>query len=356
MQGVIEQPVDQRAAVAVHDRLGHAGGAGGIDHPDRVIERQLLERHGRVALDHRGPGTGTRQCRAVIQVRQQHQVLQGGQVVAQAGDHIQAVEILAAVAVAVHRDHHLRIDLLKAVEHAAGAHVRRTAGPDRADAGAGQERHHRFRNIGQVGHHPVAGAHAQAAQAGGGGGDLPVQLAPGEGLAASQLGAGFNGRAARVADMKAEHLLGEIQAGTLEPFGAGHGVAVQHPGIGLRMANIEVFPERRVEALQLVHRPVPELRVIAETQPFLGLQPAHVVGQAAVGHAVGVRRPERRRRVVVAVHGLSRAGARRGPTQPPNRHRRCFDCHYVDTNRLQTSQGAAARKAPKRYSRRPPLG
>ena len=43
LEGEALQRVHQHAAVAVHDRLGRARGAGGKDDPQRMVERQLLE-------------------------------------------------------------------------------------------------------------------------------------------------------------------------------------------------------------------------------------------------------------------------------------------------------------------------
>ena len=43
MQLVLDQVLDQRAAGAVHDALGHAGGTRGIHDVQRVVEGQLLE-------------------------------------------------------------------------------------------------------------------------------------------------------------------------------------------------------------------------------------------------------------------------------------------------------------------------
>ena len=51
-----------------------------------------------------------------------------------AADHLAAVEVLAAVAVAVDREEDLRLDLGEAVDDAGGAEVGRAARPDRADA------------------------------------------------------------------------------------------------------------------------------------------------------------------------------------------------------------------------------
>jgi hypothetical protein len=59
VQGLERQRHDDGAAVAMHDGLGQAGGAAGIDDPQRVVKRQpqRLERGGLV--HHFGCGVGT---------------------------------------------------------------------------------------------------------------------------------------------------------------------------------------------------------------------------------------------------------------------------------------------------------
>ena len=85
-----------------------------------------------------------------------------------------AVVRLAAVAVAVDGDHHLRRDLAEAVEHGDAPHVGGTGRPDGADADHGKEGDRGFRNVGQVGHHAVAALHAHGTQAGGQRADLAL--------------------------------------------------------------------------------------------------------------------------------------------------------------------------------------
>ncbi len=60
----------QRAPMAVHDGLGHSGRAGGIDHPQGMVERQLLKRHGFVMGQHIGPAHTVFQPGARVQIGQ----------------------------------------------------------------------------------------------------------------------------------------------------------------------------------------------------------------------------------------------------------------------------------------------
>ena len=76
-----------------------------------------------------------------------------------------AVDPLPAVRVAVDGQQHLRLDLGEAVDHAARPELGRDAGPDRAQAGRGQEGDQRLGAVGQVGDDAVALLHAQRLQA-----------------------------------------------------------------------------------------------------------------------------------------------------------------------------------------------
>ena len=81
-------------------------------------------------------------------------------------DDAAAVEIAAAVAIAVDREQHRRLDLGEAVDHRARAEVRRAARPDRAEAGGGQKRRDRLGDVRHVRRDAVAGTDAERAQAG----------------------------------------------------------------------------------------------------------------------------------------------------------------------------------------------
>ena len=96
------------------------------------------------------------------------------------GDRVEAVEVLAAVAVAVHGEHHLGLDLGEAVDDAGDAEVGRARRPRGADRGGGEKADQRLWRVGHVGDHAVAAPDAERAQALGDGRHLLAQLAPGE--------------------------------------------------------------------------------------------------------------------------------------------------------------------------------
>ena len=176
------------AAMAVHDRLGQAGGAAGIDDPQRMIERQPLRlerrcRHRRRAtVPAPSRSTGQRLQRRVgrTEIAMHDEVLHARQRGAQFLHHVGAVEVLAAVADAVAGDQHLRLDLLEAVEHGGGAHVGRAQAPHAADAGHGEEGDHRLGDVRQVGRDAIAGLHALLLQMQRQRSDLAPQLGPGQ--------------------------------------------------------------------------------------------------------------------------------------------------------------------------------
>ncbi len=92
-----------------------------------------------------------------------HHMLQRGQGIRHCPHFGAPVEILAAIAIAVRREHQLRGNLSEAVDNAGGAKVRRTARPDRADARRREEGDGRFRNIRHVGNDTVSGLDAELA-------------------------------------------------------------------------------------------------------------------------------------------------------------------------------------------------
>ncbi len=296
LQRMAFQGFQQGAAVAVHDRLRHAGGAGRIQDPQRMVERQLFEadslrrpsRPQQAVPQHRIRQRGLR-----IQVGQQHRMLQRRQFGAHRLQHRQPVEVLAAVAVAVDRDQQFRIDLAEAVEHAGAAHVGRAAGPDRADRGAGEKRHRRFRDIRQVGGDAVARLDAERAQAVRHRRDLLPQFAPRQLRQRPQFRLRDDRRLLgfAIVGVKAEYLLGEIQARAVEPFGARHLVRIQHLPVRRRTAHFEVLPDRFPEILEMIDRPLPQRMVIIERQRFFAFQPAHVVVHATTLNAQRRRCP-----------------------------------------------------------------
>ena len=177
------QVLEQDAALALDDRLRQAGGAGGVEDPERVVEGDALEgEFGALAGGeqlvpaHRVAQGG--EVGVGIEVGEDDGALQRRHLGLQAGDRLAPVEVLAAVAVAVDREEDLGLDLGEAVDHAGRAEVGRAARPDGADAGGGEEGDDRLGDVRHVGDDPVAALDPQRAQPGGGRGDLRPQLAP----------------------------------------------------------------------------------------------------------------------------------------------------------------------------------
>ncbi len=203
----------------VHDRLWQAGRAGGVEHPQGMVERDLLEgqlgfRRSAGPIQQLRPGEHTGSCaglgveidsapwcrnprcriprsvgrdsrlpiqaRIRIEVGQQHDVLDRRQLREDAAHDVEAVEVLAPVPVAVDREQHLRLDLGEAVDHAARPELGRGARPDRADARRREERDQCLGDVRHVGDDAIAAAHAERAQPGRGAGDFGGQLASGE--------------------------------------------------------------------------------------------------------------------------------------------------------------------------------
>src|SRR5262249_17307289 len=142
VQPALLQLLEQDPAVAVDDRLRQAGGARGVQDPQGMVEGNLLESQlgalatARELLPHAPAGT----VRRLVQVGHEDAMLDRGQLLEDALEDRRAVEVPAAVAVAVYRDQHLRLDLGKPVDHAASPELRRGARPYRPDARGREER------------------------------------------------------------------------------------------------------------------------------------------------------------------------------------------------------------------------
>jgi hypothetical protein len=239
--------------VAVDDRLGQAGGAGAVEHPERVGERDALE------LQRRRPVAGEAILPAgPVEIAEPHDA-RAGQLGGDRVDLRAAVEVPAAVAVAVDGQEDLRLDLREAVDHRARAELGRRRGPDRAERRRGQERRDRLRDVREICGHAIAASHA--------GGDEPLadprrlapQVAPGPGAERTRLG----GVAQRdgVVVLAAEDVLGVAERDVREPPRAGHVARGQH---GRRVAvgrDAEEVPDRRPEPLDVLDRPAPQLLV-----------------------------------------------------------------------------------------------
>src|SRR5207248_11054563 len=84
------------------------------------------------------------------EVGQHYEVLDAGQPGEDALHDLAAVEVAPAVAVAVHGEHHLGLDLGEAVDHTARAELGGGARPNRADARRGEQRDERLGDVGHV--------------------------------------------------------------------------------------------------------------------------------------------------------------------------------------------------------------
>ena len=155
------QVLEQDAALALDDRLRQPGGAGGVEDPERVVEGDPLEVElGALAgVGELLPGHRVVEAAEVgvgIEVGKDDRAGQARHRRLQLGDHVAAVEVPAAVAVAVDREQDLGLDLGEAVDDAGRAEVGRAARPDRADAGRGEEGDDRLRDVREVGDDAVA--------------------------------------------------------------------------------------------------------------------------------------------------------------------------------------------------------
>ena len=112
--------------MAVDDRLRQAGRAAGVQDPERVVEGHGLEVERAVG----GPEEAVLPA-AAVEVAEPHE--RPADLRVDRVDDGAAVEVPAAVAVAVDGQQHLRLDLREAVDHRARAEVRRAARPDRAE-------------------------------------------------------------------------------------------------------------------------------------------------------------------------------------------------------------------------------
>jgi hypothetical protein len=291
--------------VAVHDGLRQTGRAGGVEDVERVVEREGLEVEGPVLRQQVVPRARPGKSRgarvslpsATVEVGHRHRGGQPGQPVPDGGHLLAPVDRLGAVAVAVDRQQHLRVDLAEAVEDAAGAELRRARGPYRPEAGGGQKGHQRLGDVGQVGHDPVAPPDAEAGQAGPAPGDLTAQLTGSQVDRAPRLGPAEHGDLLLVAPFP-QHMSGVVEPGGGKPAGAGHrplpqgrgGRRRRRPGDG--WSNLEVLPDRRPEGVEVGHRPLPQGVVAGERQTPVLLQPAQVMADAAVLEDIGGRGPE----------------------------------------------------------------
>ena len=328
MEGERLEVLEHDPAVAVHDRLGQARGARGVDHPERMVERHLLElglalAGGQVLPAREPPGAGgSHRAGRADQVHHDHrgQARQGGHHVV---DHLGPGELLASVPVAVAGDEHGRLDLREPVDDAAGAEVGRAGRPDRADAGRGEQADDRLGHVRQQGRDPVAAADAEGAQPPRHPRDLVGELSVGEMSSPGPFGIKNDRRAVGIGPRGPQRVTGVVQRGASEPLHVGHDLADQDRARAAVAEHLEVVPDRRPELPGLRDGPLPQVRVAAELVPAAG-QPAHEPGDPGVVDRLLIRLPEHRSvpaaGQVTGVHRHSIVPSGRAWQRPVRRH------------------------------------
>ncbi len=303
------QVLEQDAALPVHDRLREPGGAGGVEHPQRVVEGHLLEAQilPLPIVRQRIPGHPALQrseVRLRVEVWQDDRPLERGDLALEAGHGLHTVEVAAVVAVPVDREQHLRLDLGEAVHHAPRPEVGRATRPDGSQACAREEGGEGLRDVRHVGDDAVAALDPEAAQAGRDPCRRAAELAPGHlGLVAQLRGVHHRDPVVR---LPAEDVLGVAQLRPLEPARARHRAIGEHALVRPLRPNREEVPDRLPERLELRDRPPPELVVVREREPPLRIEPAHVARQRRALACFFRRLPEERAAPVgrrLAPHG-----------------------------------------------------
>lgn len=232
MQAQLLEVLDEDAALGLDDGLGEAGRAGGVEHPQGVVEGDLLEDRRHVRGGQGRPVQGAFGSLGAEQ-RDVHDGAQGRQFAAQLCDHVPAVVLLAAVAVTVDGEEHDGFDLLEAVEDAACAEIRGAGRPHGSDGGRGEQGDHGLRNVREIAADAVSRAYTEGPQLGGQGTDLAAQLGPAHrgrlmGLVDIQ-----ECRFVRAGLGRAQGVFGVVQGRPGKPCGAGHRAVAEHARVGV---------------------------------------------------------------------------------------------------------------------------
>ena len=256
--------------MTVHDRLGQPGGAGRVQHPQRVAERDLDElrlavtgrsrevgpaerAHPRLAG--RGPGGRSRTRGGTVRGNSARPVHhdhggQPGQPGDDLADRLVPAELLAAVAVAAHREQHRGADLREPVDHAVRAEIRRAGRPDGAQAGRGQQADDRFGDVRQERGHPVPLADAERTQGPADPSHFGGQLTVGAGPRWGVLGAGDDRGAGGIGAGRAQRVPRVVQRGARKPAGLGQ-LPAQRRTVAALAEDAEILPQRVPERARL---------------------------------------------------------------------------------------------------------
>ena len=193
MQLVFLEVLQQRAASTVHDALGQASGARGIQDEQRMVEGQSDELGAGARRTEPVPSDRARKCRGArigrrIGSREERHHYDGadrGQRRERGRDRRQRVDALAGIDIAVGCEKHLGSDLSETVEDARDPEIGGAGRPHGADAGRGEHRDHRLGDVRQESGDAVAGLDARCTQSSGDPPHLCAKGSPTEHPAAS---------------------------------------------------------------------------------------------------------------------------------------------------------------------------
>ena len=170
---------------------------------------------------------------------------------------------LPAVAVAVDREQHLRLDLREAIDHAARRRIGRARRPDGADRRARQERRHGLGDVRHVRGDAVALGSTPSVRRPR---RSPRSRAASRPSVHSPRRPELGGvkQSGRGIILAPEDVLGVAQPRPGEPLGPGHLQTAEHALAGDREPDVEERDDRRPEPLDVVDRPSPQIAVAVE--------------------------------------------------------------------------------------------
>jgi hypothetical protein len=295
VQAELFEVLDEDAALGLDDGLGEARRAGGVEHPQRMVEGDLFVDGRHVRGGEGGPFQGALR-RLGAEQRNVDDGAQGGQLAAQFGDGVAAVVFLSAVAVAVDGEEHDGFDLLEAVEDAAGTEIGGAGRPYAADGRGGEEGDHGLRNVREVAADPIPRAYAEGTELGGQGADLTAEFGPADRLRLVGLVDVQEGWFVRSGVGRPQGMFGVVEGGSGKPLGARHRAVAEHARVGGRKPYVEPLGDGFPERVQFVHGPAVQggVATLGGGSVVLG-RPGLESGDLCLGDAFPVWLPERRR-------------------------------------------------------------
>ncbi len=282
----------------VDDCLREPGRPGAVEHPQRMVERDLGELERRVVdlgleavprrrtREARERGLGVQVAEHDRPLERRHRLLQGPHDLA-------PVVVAAPVPVPVDGEKDAWLDLRETVVDAPGAEIGGAARPDRTQARTRVERDHCLEDVREVRDDAVAGTDAGGPQ---GGRDAPrrgLQLAPARLRRRTELRCVADRDRRRVTS--AEDVLRIVQASAREPRRARHRTARERALVRRGCRDLEEVPDRRPERFQLGRRPPPEVVVPAGLDAARLGEPGGIPRDRRPLDALRARRPEDRR-------------------------------------------------------------